>query len=83
VNYDYNAPMLTQPTPDQVRAARLQAGHTQAAAAELVHRRDSARWREWERTGPTGRIIDLAVWELYLIKSGLRVCPYKKDQKNP
>lgn len=73
MTYDYTAPALTQPAPDQVRAARLQAGHTQAAAAALVHRADSARWREWERPGSTGRVIDLAVWELYLIKSGLRV----------
>jgi len=75
MDYDYTAPTLAQPTPEQVRAARLQAGHTQAAAAALVHRIDSARWREWERPKPTGRVIDLAVWELYLIKSGLRVNP--------
>lgn len=73
MEYDYSAPELAQPAPEQVRAARLQAGHTQAHAAALVHRPDSARWREWERPGKTGRVIDLAVWELYLIKSGLRV----------
>jgi hypothetical protein len=74
--FDPNALPLMQPTPDQVRATRLAMGHTQQAAAELVHRPDSARWREWERDGPSGRRIDLAVWELYLIKSGLRVCTY-------
>ena len=73
MDYDYTAPTLAQPTPDQVRATRLLLGHTQAAAAALVHRTDSARWREWERGGHTGRVIDAAVWELYLIKSGLRV----------
>ena len=73
MTYDYTAPTLAQPAPDQVRATRLQAGHTQAAAAALVHRADSARWREWERPGSKGRVIDLAIWELYLIKSGLRV----------
>lgn len=72
--YNYRAEELTQPTPDDVRAARLHCGQTQAAAAALVYRLDSARWREWEREGPSGRTIDLAVWELYLIKSGLRVC---------
>ena len=72
--YNYRAADLQQPTPDDVRAARLHLGQTQAAAAALVHRPDSSRWREWERDAPTGRIIDLAVWELYLVKSGLRVC---------
>lgn len=71
--YDYTAHPLPQPSPADVRAARLQCGQTQAAAAALVHRADSARWREWEREGATGRTIDPAVWELYLVKSGLRV----------
>ena len=72
--YNYQSPNLTQPTPGDVRAARLAVGLTQAAAAALVHRPDSSRWREWERSpGPLARVIDPAVWELYLIKSGLRV----------
>lgn len=71
--YAYQSRELVQPTPHQVRAARLLAGHTQAAAAALVHKPDSARWRQWERSGASGRVIDLAIWELYLIKSGLRV----------
>lgn len=74
-DYDYTAPQLAPPTPVQVRAARLLAGHTQAAAAALVHRHDSSRWRGWERSGPSGRVIDLAAWELYLVKSSLRVYP--------
>lgn len=72
--YAYQARALRQPTPQQIRAARLLLGQTQAAAAALVYRHDSARWREWERElDHAGRVIDLAVWELYLIKSGLRV----------
>jgi len=72
--YAYQARELLQPTPAQVRAARLLCGQTQAAAAALVYRDDSARWRAWERDpSQAGRIIDLAIWELYLIKSGLRV----------
>lgn len=72
--YAYQARALQQPTPQQIRAARLLLGQTQAAAAALVYRHDSARWREWERElDHAGRVIDLAVWELYLIKSGLRV----------
>jgi hypothetical protein len=71
--YAYQARELVQPTPHQVRAARLLTGQTQALAAALVHKTDSARWRQWEREGASGRVIDLAIWELYLIKSGLRV----------
>jgi len=75
MTYDYKARQLDQPAPDQVKAARQVCHLTQAAAAALVHRHDSSRWREWERTGPSGRVIDLAIWELFLIKSGLRVNP--------
>jgi hypothetical protein len=72
MKYDYRADPLAQPSPADVRRARLDLGMTQQAAAESVHRHDSARWREWEREGRTGRVIDLAVWELFLIKSSLR-----------
>ena len=71
--YAYQSHKPMQPTPAQVRAARLLCQQTQATAAALVHKSDSARWRQWERTGQAGRVIDLATWELYLIKSGLRV----------
>lgn len=70
--YNYRAKELQQPSGDDVRAARLHCGQTQAQAAALVYRHDSARWREWERGAPSGRVIDLAVWELYLLKTGLR-----------
>ncbi len=66
----YKAKVLKQPTPDEIKAARAAIdGLTQQAAAELVHRANSSRWREWEG-GKYG--IDLAVWELFLIKTGLR-----------
>jgi DNA-binding transcriptional regulator YiaG len=69
VTYRYNGP-VRQPTPIEIKEARTRAHLTQLAAATLVHRNDSARWREWE----SGRVgIDLAVWELFLVKSGLRV----------
>jgi len=57
---------MEHPTPEQIKAARLSAGHTQQTAAKTVHRANSARWREWE----SGRVrMDKAVWELYLIKT--------------
>ena len=80
MTYDYQATDIATPTPADIRAARLAAGHTQAQAAALVYRTDSARWREWERGAPTGRVIDMAVWELYLIKAGLRNQIKKKLQ---
>lgn len=68
MTYRYKDP-VRQPTATEIKDARVRAHLTQQAAAELVHRKDSARWRDWE----SGRHpIDLAVWELFLIKSGLR-----------
>lgn len=68
--YDYNATVLAKPTGDDIRTARGK--RTQKAAAEVVHRKDGARWREWE----SGRHpVDMAVWELFLIKTGLRKVP--------
>ncbi len=53
------------PTPVEIRAARLAARMSQAAAAALVHR--SARmWSMWE-SSPAHQ-IDLACWELFNIK---------------
>lgn len=83
MEYDYNAQPLTQPTPGQVKQARLDGGQTQAGAAALVYKLDSAKWRAWERDGTSGRVIDLAIFELYLIKTGLRVCPTKNKSRKP
>lgn len=67
--YDAKAKELIQPTREQIKEIRKLAGLTQQQAAELVHRADGARWREWEG----GKYnIDLAVWELFLVKTGLR-----------
>ena len=67
--YNVKAKALKQPTPAEIKAVRALTGLTQQKAAELVHRADGSRWREWE--GGTHH-IDLAVWELYLVKTGLR-----------
>jgi len=69
VAYNVKAKELKQPTSDEIKEVRLKTGLTQQQAAESVYRADGARWREWE--GGKYR-IDLAVWELFLIKSGLR-----------
>jgi DNA-binding transcriptional regulator YiaG len=69
VAYNVKAKQLQAPTAADIRAIRKLAGLTQQQSAELVHRASNSRWREWE-SGKYG--IDMAVWELFLLKSGLR-----------
>ena len=70
MSYNTNAKTLKQPTQAEIKEVRKLTGLTQQSAAELVHRADGARWREWEG----GKYqIDLAVWELFLVKTGLRI----------
>lgn len=60
------APLPT-PTPDEIRAARTAAGHTQAQAAEVMGYAALARVSEIE----TGRrTIDPARWTWYLLATG-------------
>lgn len=58
--------MIIQPTPDNIRRARDGADLTQAEAAELVHLGSAKRWSEYERGT---QAIELARWELFLIKT--------------
>lgn len=58
---------LPQPTPENIRRARDGADLTQADAAELVHLGSAKRWSEYERGA---QAIDVARWELFLIKTG-------------
>jgi len=51
------------PTKEEIAAARHKAGLTQAEAAALVSRERLA-WHRWEKGEP----IDLACWELFLLK---------------
>ena len=57
--------MITQPTPAQIAAAREAAQLTQQQAGELVHT-DNRTWRRWEAGD---RAINLASWELFLLKT--------------
>lgn len=57
---------MTQPAPDEIRAAREAAGLTQSAAAALVH----ANLRSWQKWEAGERAMHPAFWELFLIKSG-------------
>jgi DNA-binding transcriptional regulator YiaG len=56
--------MRTAPTPQQVRAAREEAGMTQAQAAELVDLNSAVRWSEYERGV---RSMEWARWQLFLL----------------
>jgi len=55
------------PTPEQIRQARTEAGLNQTQAAKLVYRAIRT-WQDYE-SGHTP--IDMAVWELFLIKTSL------------
>jgi hypothetical protein len=57
---------ITHPTQEEVSAARRTALLTQAEAAEMVHLGSFQRWSEYESGA---RNIDLARWELFLIKT--------------
>ena len=58
---------ITRPTTDEIRAAREVSKLDRAAAAALVHLGHAVRWAEYE-TGARG--IDMAKWELFLLKTG-------------
>ncbi|EBQ8762711.1 XRE family transcriptional regulator [Salmonella enterica] len=58
--------MIGNPTPEEIRRARLSADLTQAIAAKLVYSSLNA-WSQWERGE---RKMHPAIWELFKIKSG-------------
>lgn len=66
---------VTQPSPEEVRQARLSAKLTQAEAARLVspaQERADRTWQSYESdAGKKGhRAIPLATWELFLLLTG-------------
>lgn len=60
---------ITQPAPNEIKAAREAAGLTQTEAAALVHA-GLKTWQNWESETSENRKISLAAWELFLIKRG-------------
>lgn len=62
---------MTQPKPDEIRAAREAAGLTQSTAAEIVH----ANLRSWQKWEAGERAMHPAFWELFLIKINPRKYP--------
>jgi putative transcriptional regulator len=53
------------PSPDKIKQARTDAGLTQTQAATLIHK----RCRAWQQYEAGDRKMDLAYWELFLIKT--------------
>ena len=57
---------MKQPTPADVKSARISAGLTQKQAAGLIHKKLLA----WQRYESGDRSMDCALYELFLIKTG-------------
>ena len=57
---------VTNPTPEEVKAARLRLGYTQAQAAAVIYCGYRA-WAEWESGN---RKMHPGLWELFNIKTG-------------
>ena len=57
---------MKQPTPADVKSARIEAGLTQKKAAAVIHKTLLA----WQRYESGDRAMDAAYWELFLIKTG-------------
>lgn len=57
---------MEAPTPEQIKAARTAAGHTQTEAAAVIYKQVLA----WQRYESGAREMDLAYFELYLLKTG-------------
>ena len=57
---------MRSPTPEQIKKSRLNAGLTQAQAAEVIHKRILA----WQRYESGDRSMDCALYELFMLKTG-------------
>lgn len=60
---------LKPPTPENIRAARERAGLTQSGAGALLH----VNLRSWQKWEGGERAMHLAFWELFLIKTGVKL----------
>lgn len=72
MKYPKIAERITQPTPEEVRAARERAGLNQTEAGELVSTANEPRrsWDKYEKPvtdKDNHRAISLPVWELFLL----------------
>lgn len=56
-----------KPTPEQIKEARLHAGHTQTQACAAIFRTGYRTWVRWEAGHGE---MDPAVYAFYLVKTG-------------
>lgn len=61
--------VMTQPTPEQVKAARVAAGLTQAACAERFGYKIRG-WQQKEESGASGRMLSVGEFEMLLLLAG-------------
>lgn len=57
---------MNNPTTDQIKKARENAGLTQTCAAELIYKKLLA----WQRYESGDRNMDYALYELFMLKTG-------------
>ena len=57
---------MNNPTPEQIKQSRLNAGLTQAQAAAVIHKKLLA----WQRYESGDREMDAALYELFMLKTG-------------
>ena len=63
---------ISQPSPQDIHAARMRAGLTQTQAAQLISPAQAKPYRSWQpyevpEGQKGGRSIPLATWELFLL----------------
>jgi len=64
-NRSRGASPAKRPSPEEIRASREEAGHTQKQAADTIHATRNA-WQKWEQGE---RVMHPAFFELYLLKT--------------
>ena len=69
---------MKQPTPADVKSARVAAGLTQKQAAAVIHKTLLA----WQRYESGDRAMDAAYWELFLIKTGQTDAERERNFRN-
>ena len=62
---EYKMPEETNPTPEEIRAARMAAGLSQTAAARIVH----ASLRSWQQWEAGDNRMHPGLFELFQIKT--------------
>jgi hypothetical protein len=63
------------PTVDQIKEARINSGLTQTNAGLVIHK----SCRAWQQYEAGDRAMDLAYWELFLIKTNSQIKGYNAE----